>query len=90
MDKRTGKEILLLLHQDMQEVKVLCEGMKKDLEHTKSDLVEAKKHIEELQSTDEKIRNQLSFIRGASYIIISIFTVAFTLGYEYIKKMLGV
>lgn len=77
MNKRD--EIIILLH-----------GLKKDVGAIKEDIAGLDGKISKTEIRINNVESILDRAKGMAIIIVSVFTVGFTLAYEYIKKLLGI
>lgn len=59
--------------------------MKDDIKHLKIDVAEMK----EIDKRVNKLESFTDRVKGMAIIVVAVFTVGFTLAYEYVKKLLG-
>jgi len=64
---------------------VMLTEMKDDIKHLKVDMAD----IKEIETRVNKLESFTDRVKGMAVVLVAVFTVGFTLAYEYVKKLLG-
>lgn len=64
---------------------IMLTEMKEDIKHMKNDVSE----IKDIEARVNRLESFTDRIKGMAVIVVAVFTVGFTMAYEYVKKLLG-